>query len=52
MNSIQRKFGLMGAMMAIAAGNPLIMDTPISNPENTPEWKRKKMQVMFTVAQI
>ena len=42
MNSTQRKFGLMAAMMAIAAENQLIMDTPILRPENTPDYKRKK----------
>lgn len=42
MNSTQRKFGLMAAMMMIAAENPLISDTPISKPEPTPDWKHKK----------
>lgn len=32
----------MAAMMALAAENPLIMDTPTLKPEPTPEWKRKK----------
>lgn len=42
MNSKQRKLGLMTAMMMIAVENPLIMDTPVSKPEPTTEWKRKK----------
>lgn len=42
MNSTQRKFGLMAAMAAMAAENPLIMDIPMPKTEPTPDWKRKK----------